>query len=110
MSGFQAGSCFPASGSDCVLLQEQPKIIEPLDYENVVFQRKAQIHSDPHRDLLLCPADDVSVRVTTLQYPGYTALGRPIAGFGSSMRDEYRIGIHLLESCCKIAVFAWKYL
>lgn len=41
--------------------QEQPKIIEPLDYETVVFQRKAQIHSDPHRDLLLCPVDDVSV-------------------------------------------------
>uniref|UniRef100_A0A672SMX5 Dedicator of cytokinesis protein 11-like n=1 Tax=Sinocyclocheilus grahami TaxID=75366 RepID=A0A672SMX5_SINGR len=40
---------------------EQPKIIEPLDYENVVFQRKAQIHSDPQRDLLLWPADDVSV-------------------------------------------------
>uniref|UniRef100_A0A3Q1EFL6 Dedicator of cytokinesis C/D N-terminal domain-containing protein n=1 Tax=Acanthochromis polyacanthus TaxID=80966 RepID=A0A3Q1EFL6_9TELE len=40
---------------------EQPKIIEPLDYEAVVFQRKAQIHSDPHRDLLLCPVDDVSV-------------------------------------------------
>lgn len=48
----------------CVRLprfQEQPKIIEPLDYEAVVFQRKAQIHSDPHRDLLLCPVDDVSV-------------------------------------------------
>uniref|UniRef100_A0A8C1I5Y8 Dedicator of cytokinesis 11 n=1 Tax=Cyprinus carpio TaxID=7962 RepID=A0A8C1I5Y8_CYPCA len=43
-----------------VCLQEQPKIIEPLDYENVVFQRKAQIHSDPQRDLLLWPADDVS--------------------------------------------------
>uniref|UniRef100_A0A7N8XTE7 Dedicator of cytokinesis 11 n=1 Tax=Mastacembelus armatus TaxID=205130 RepID=A0A7N8XTE7_9TELE len=41
-------------------LVEQPKIIEPLDYETVVFQRKAQIHSDPHRDLLLCPVDDVS--------------------------------------------------
>uniref|UniRef100_A0A8C6Q4W9 Dedicator of cytokinesis 11 n=1 Tax=Nothobranchius furzeri TaxID=105023 RepID=A0A8C6Q4W9_NOTFU len=39
---------------------EQPRIIEPLDYEAVVFQRKAQIHSDPHRDLLLCPIDDVS--------------------------------------------------
>ncbi|XP_035004387.1 dedicator of cytokinesis protein 11 isoform X1 [Hippoglossus stenolepis] len=39
---------------------EQPKIIEPLDYENVVFQRKAQMHSDPNRDLLLCPVDDVS--------------------------------------------------
>ncbi|KAF0039043.1 hypothetical protein F2P81_009527 [Scophthalmus maximus] len=42
------------------LVGEQPKIIEPLDYEAVVFQRKAQIHSDPHRDLLLCPVDDVS--------------------------------------------------
>ncbi|XP_063756735.1 dedicator of cytokinesis protein 11 isoform X1 [Eleginops maclovinus] len=41
-------------------LVEQPKIIEPLDYEAVVLQRKAQIHSDPHRDLLLCPVDDVS--------------------------------------------------
>uniref|UniRef100_A0A669CUV7 Dedicator of cytokinesis 11 n=1 Tax=Oreochromis niloticus TaxID=8128 RepID=A0A669CUV7_ORENI len=41
-------------------LVEQPKIIEPLDYEAVVFQRKAQIHSDPYRDLLLCPVDDVS--------------------------------------------------
>ncbi|XP_047440248.1 dedicator of cytokinesis protein 11 isoform X2 [Mugil cephalus] len=41
-------------------LVEQPKIIEPLDYETVVFQRKAQIHGDPHRDLLLCPVDDVS--------------------------------------------------
>ncbi|KAK3545989.1 hypothetical protein QTP70_019305, partial [Hemibagrus guttatus] len=39
---------------------EQAKIIEPLDYENVVFQRKAQIHSDPQRDLLLWPADDVA--------------------------------------------------
>uniref|UniRef100_A0A3B3I7I6 Dedicator of cytokinesis C/D N-terminal domain-containing protein n=1 Tax=Oryzias latipes TaxID=8090 RepID=A0A3B3I7I6_ORYLA len=42
--------------------QEQPKIIEPLDYEAVVFQRKAQIHSDPHRDLLLCPVDDLLCR------------------------------------------------
>uniref|UniRef100_A0A7N8YPM1 Dedicator of cytokinesis 11 n=1 Tax=Mastacembelus armatus TaxID=205130 RepID=A0A7N8YPM1_9TELE len=40
---------------------EQPKIIEPLDYETVVFQRKAQIHSDPHRDLLLCPVDDSQI-------------------------------------------------
>uniref|UniRef100_A0A8C4IUJ7 Dedicator of cytokinesis 11 n=1 Tax=Dicentrarchus labrax TaxID=13489 RepID=A0A8C4IUJ7_DICLA len=44
-------------------LVEQPKIIEPLDYEAVVFQRKAQIHSDPHRDLLLCPVDDVSSQI-----------------------------------------------
>uniref|UniRef100_A0A4W5L6M7 Dedicator of cytokinesis 11 n=1 Tax=Hucho hucho TaxID=62062 RepID=A0A4W5L6M7_9TELE len=42
----------------------QPKIIEPLDYENVVFQRKAQIHSDPHRDLLQCPVDDISSQIS----------------------------------------------
>uniref|UniRef100_A0A8D3ARX2 Dedicator of cytokinesis 11 n=1 Tax=Scophthalmus maximus TaxID=52904 RepID=A0A8D3ARX2_SCOMX len=48
------------SVSEAVRSTEQPKIIEPLDYEAVVFQRKAQIHSDPHRDLLLCPVDDVS--------------------------------------------------
>uniref|UniRef100_A0A3B3QZ13 Dedicator of cytokinesis 11 n=1 Tax=Paramormyrops kingsleyae TaxID=1676925 RepID=A0A3B3QZ13_9TELE len=43
------------------LIVEQPKIIEPLDYENVVFQKKTQIHSDPHRELLIFPVDDVSV-------------------------------------------------
>ncbi|XP_072573222.1 dedicator of cytokinesis protein 11 isoform X1 [Paramormyrops kingsleyae] len=42
------------------LIVEQPKIIEPLDYENVVFQKKTQIHSDPHRELLIFPVDDVS--------------------------------------------------
>uniref|UniRef100_A0A674EC63 Dedicator of cytokinesis 11 n=1 Tax=Salmo trutta TaxID=8032 RepID=A0A674EC63_SALTR len=42
------------------VIVEQPKVIEPLDYENVVFQRKAQIHSDPQRNLLLCPVDDFS--------------------------------------------------
>ncbi|XP_066571023.1 dedicator of cytokinesis protein 11 isoform X2 [Amia ocellicauda] len=42
------------------VIVEKPKIIEPLDYENVILQRKTQIHSDPHRDLLLCPMDDVS--------------------------------------------------
>ncbi|KAJ8008347.1 hypothetical protein DPEC_G00103890 [Dallia pectoralis] len=49
------------------VIVEQPNIIEPLDYENVVFQRKAQIHSDPHRDLLLCPVDDVSASLISRQ-------------------------------------------
>lgn len=53
-SVIQIFPCFPC-------YQEQPKVIEPLDYEAVVSQRKAQIHNDPHRDLLLCPVDDVSV-------------------------------------------------
>lgn len=54
--------------------QEQPKIIEPLDYEAVVFQRKAQIHSDPHRDLLLCPVDDVSVSLRPSSPPSRRSL------------------------------------
>uniref|UniRef100_A0A8C1G386 Dedicator of cytokinesis 11 n=1 Tax=Cyprinus carpio TaxID=7962 RepID=A0A8C1G386_CYPCA len=45
---------------------EQPKIIEPLDYENVVFQRKAQIHSDPQRDLLLWPEAQIERQRRTI--------------------------------------------
>ncbi|XP_048400109.2 dedicator of cytokinesis protein 11 isoform X2 [Stegostoma tigrinum] len=40
---------------------EKTKIIEPLDYENVIVQRKAQIQSDPLRDLLQFPLDEVSI-------------------------------------------------
>ncbi|EMP39195.1 Dedicator of cytokinesis protein 11, partial [Chelonia mydas] len=42
---------------------EKTKVIEPLDYENVVQQRKAQIYSDPLRDLLMFPMEDVSISV-----------------------------------------------
>uniref|UniRef100_A0A8C8SES2 Dedicator of cytokinesis 11 n=1 Tax=Pelusios castaneus TaxID=367368 RepID=A0A8C8SES2_9SAUR len=42
-------------------LLEKTKVVEPLDYENVVLQRKAQIYSDPLRDLLMFPMEDVSV-------------------------------------------------
>uniref|UniRef100_A0A673HMQ5 Netrin-4-like n=1 Tax=Sinocyclocheilus rhinocerous TaxID=307959 RepID=A0A673HMQ5_9TELE len=45
---------------------EQPKIIEPLDYENVVFQRKAQIHSDPQRDLLVWPEAQIQRQRRTI--------------------------------------------
>uniref|UniRef100_A0A8I3WEU7 Dedicator of cytokinesis 11 n=1 Tax=Callithrix jacchus TaxID=9483 RepID=A0A8I3WEU7_CALJA len=41
--------------------REKAKIVEPLDYENVVTQRKTQIYSDPLRDLLMFPMEDISV-------------------------------------------------
>uniref|UniRef100_A0A8C8SCD6 Dedicator of cytokinesis 11 n=1 Tax=Pelusios castaneus TaxID=367368 RepID=A0A8C8SCD6_9SAUR len=44
-------------------LLEKTKVVEPLDYENVVLQRKAQIYSDPLRDLLMFPMEDVSISV-----------------------------------------------
>uniref|UniRef100_A0A674KJH0 Dedicator of cytokinesis 11 n=1 Tax=Terrapene triunguis TaxID=2587831 RepID=A0A674KJH0_9SAUR len=50
-----------------IFLQEKTKVVEPLDYENVVLQRKAQIYSDPLRDLLMFPMEDVSVSLCRQQ-------------------------------------------
>ncbi|KAM6958208.1 dedicator of cytokinesis protein 9-like isoform 2-T2 [Tautogolabrus adspersus] len=48
----------------------KPKIIEPLDYENVVLQRKTQIISDVLRDMLQFPTDDF--QISTLRRQGRT--------------------------------------
>ncbi|XP_040440368.1 dedicator of cytokinesis protein 9 isoform X7 [Falco naumanni] len=36
----------------------KPKVIEPIDYENVIVQRKTQILNDALREMLLFPYDD----------------------------------------------------
>ncbi|XP_029926220.1 dedicator of cytokinesis protein 9 isoform X1 [Myripristis murdjan] len=48
----------------------KPKIIEPLDYENVLLQRKTQIISDVLRDMLQFPPDDF--QLSTLRRQGRT--------------------------------------
>ncbi|XP_030010516.1 dedicator of cytokinesis protein 9 isoform X8 [Sphaeramia orbicularis] len=48
----------------------KPKIIEPLDYENVLQQRKTQIISDVLRDMLQFPPDDF--QISTLRRQGRT--------------------------------------
>ncbi|XP_069376762.1 dedicator of cytokinesis protein 9 isoform X6 [Paralichthys olivaceus] len=48
----------------------KPKIIEPLDYESVLLQRKTQIISDVLRDMLQFPPDDF--QISTLQRQGRT--------------------------------------
>uniref|UniRef100_A0A8C3UZ90 Dedicator of cytokinesis 9 n=1 Tax=Catharus ustulatus TaxID=91951 RepID=A0A8C3UZ90_CATUS len=40
------------------VLLAKPKLIEPIDYENVIVQRKTQILNDPLREMLLFPYDD----------------------------------------------------
>lgn len=45
-------------------LQVKPKVIEPLDYENVLVQRKTQILSDVLRDMLQFPLEDFEVNFT----------------------------------------------
>lgn len=41
--------------------QVKPKVIEPLDYESVLVQRKTQILSDVLRDMLQFPLEDFQV-------------------------------------------------
>ncbi|XP_032878969.1 dedicator of cytokinesis protein 9 isoform X12 [Amblyraja radiata] len=44
-------------------LDAKPKDIEPIDYENVLLQKKAQIISDPLRDMLLFPNEDFQIKI-----------------------------------------------
>eukprot|EP00069_Balaena_mysticetus_P009811 bmy_20391T0 len=48
-------------------MPEKTKVVEPLDYENVITQRKTQIYSDPLRDLLMFPMEDISISVISRQ-------------------------------------------
>uniref|UniRef100_A0A672JQU0 Dedicator of cytokinesis 9 n=1 Tax=Salarias fasciatus TaxID=181472 RepID=A0A672JQU0_SALFA len=50
--------------------QVKPKVIEPLDYENVLVQRKTQILSDVLRDMLQFPLEDFEI--STLRRHGRT--------------------------------------
>jgi hypothetical protein len=44
-----------------LVFQAKPKLIEPLDYENVIVQKKTQILNDCLREMLLFPYDDFQV-------------------------------------------------
>nr|XP_033803484.1 dedicator of cytokinesis protein 9 isoform X3 [Geotrypetes seraphini] len=43
------------------VLLAKPKLIEPIDYENVIVQRKTQILNDALREMLLFPYDDFQI-------------------------------------------------
>lgn len=47
----------------CASVQSRVKLAEPTDYEALVAKNKSQIQSDPYRDLLRFPDDDISVSV-----------------------------------------------
>ncbi|CAJ1079445.1 dedicator of cytokinesis protein 9 isoform X9 [Xyrichtys novacula] len=52
------------------VLKVKPKVIEPLDYENVLVQRKTQILSDVLREMLQFPLEDFEI--STLRRQGRT--------------------------------------
>uniref|UniRef100_A0A665XCN8 Dedicator of cytokinesis 9 n=1 Tax=Echeneis naucrates TaxID=173247 RepID=A0A665XCN8_ECHNA len=49
------------------VLVVKPKVIEPLDYENVLVQRKTQILSDVLRDMLQFPMEDFEISILRRQ-------------------------------------------
>ncbi|XP_075429268.1 dedicator of cytokinesis protein 11 isoform X3 [Ascaphus truei] len=49
------------------VILEKAKVVEPLDYETVISQRKAQIYSDPLRDLLMFPMEDLFISTVDRQ-------------------------------------------
>ncbi|XP_069614093.1 dedicator of cytokinesis protein 9 isoform X4 [Ranitomeya imitator] len=50
------------------VLLAKPKLIEPIDYENVIVQKKTQILNDALREMLLFPYDDF--QIATLRRQG----------------------------------------
>ncbi|MEQ2314605.1 hypothetical protein AMECASPLE_013862, partial [Ameca splendens] len=44
-----------------IIMQEKPKLIDPLDYEAVISELWDELKEDPLRDLLLFPDNDFSV-------------------------------------------------
>ncbi|XP_028928589.1 dedicator of cytokinesis protein 9 isoform X3 [Ornithorhynchus anatinus] len=49
------------------VLLAKPKLIEPLDYENVIVQKKTQILNDALREMLLFPYDDFQTAILRRQ-------------------------------------------
>lgn len=48
-------------------LQSKPLVVEPIDFEAFIAKNKTLIQNDPQRELLIYPADDVSVSLRTLK-------------------------------------------
>uniref|UniRef100_A0A8C1FV83 Dedicator of cytokinesis 9b n=1 Tax=Cyprinus carpio carpio TaxID=630221 RepID=A0A8C1FV83_CYPCA len=86
-------------GETAVPIGLKPKVIEPLDYESVLVQRKTQILSDVLRDMLQFPIDDF--QISTLQRQGRTLY--------SSVPDgaEKRASSLLVQECIRTYNSDW---
>ncbi|OBS67124.1 hypothetical protein A6R68_04338, partial [Neotoma lepida] len=99
------------------IIDEKAKVVEPLDYENVITQRKTQIYSDPLRDLLMFPMEDISCiktystdwHVVNYKYEDFSGDFRMLPC--KSLRPE-KIPNHVFEideDCEKDEVFKRRY-
>ncbi|XP_077987576.1 dedicator of cytokinesis protein 9-like [Glandiceps talaboti] len=65
-SGYQRQTAKQVRESVSAVVREsrilaKPKLVEPIDYENVLVQNKKLMHDDRQRDMLFFPHDDISV-------------------------------------------------
>ncbi|XP_053329057.1 dedicator of cytokinesis protein 11 [Spea bombifrons] len=82
------------------VIMEKARMIEPLDYETVISQRKAQIFSDPHRDMLMFPMEDVFI----------STVGRQQRTVQSTVPDDAASKARSLfvKECIKYYSSGWK--
>ncbi|XP_030634557.1 dedicator of cytokinesis protein 10 [Chanos chanos] len=50
-----------------IVMQEKPKLIDPLDYETVICELEPELRGDPNQDLLLFPENDFTVSTVPVE-------------------------------------------
>ncbi|XP_073399582.1 dedicator of cytokinesis protein 11 isoform X2 [Dendrobates tinctorius] len=82
------------------VILEKARVVEPIDYETVISQRKAQIFSDPHRDMLMFPMEDVFI----------STVGRQHRTIQSTVPDdaENKARSLFVKECIKYYSSDWK--
>ena len=105
----------PVTECSVFVLQVKPKVIEPLDYENVLVQRKTQILSDVLRDMLQFPLEDFEVSFTSgsCTFPGqnvsYPHWHKHHSKYGSEYCNRDNVGVGSEEGFIEVMMSLWCY-
>lgn len=53
----------PVPFTDIFIFQVKPRLADPIDFEEYVSKNKVMLNNDTLRELLMYPADDISVSI-----------------------------------------------